>query len=133
MSERCPFGEGLQRYWDRLSPREREMSLDEEALYSLAPQEVGLEIAAEIPGRSVIDAFCGAGGLAIALARKGKRVIAIDLDPARLEMARRNADLFGIEKQIEFVAGDASSRLPTMSADAVLLDPPWGGPDYWKA
>ena len=44
-SELCPFGNSLQHYWDRLSPKERNMSLDEEALYSLTPQVIAAEIA----------------------------------------------------------------------------------------
>ena len=126
----CPFGDEFQRYWDRLSDVEHRMELDEEALYSLTPQRVAEQIVAQVPGNTVIDAFCGAGGLTIALARRGKRVLAVDVSTTRLEMARSNARLFGVADRIDFHAGDALDLLPRLSADAVLLDPPWGGPDY---
>lgn len=129
----CPFGENLQRYWDRLSSLERRMALDQEALYSLTPQSVAEEIAAQVPGNTVIDAFCGAGGLTIALARQGKQVIAIDRSTERLDMARTNARLFGVAEDVEFHAGDAPGLLPELTADAVVLDPPWGGPNYAAA
>ncbi len=121
----------LQKYLDRLSPLEQKMQFDDEGLYSLTPQEVGETIAKRISGKLVIDAFCGVGGIAIALARAGKKVIAVDLNLRRLAMARYNAELFGVEGQIEFRNQDFL-RMGERPADAVFLDPPWGGPDYSK-
>ena len=51
------------------------MSLDEEALYSIAPQVIGEQIVSHIKVKSVLDAFCGAGGLSIALAKAGKDAV----------------------------------------------------------
>ncbi len=129
----CPFGSRLQHYWERLSPKERLMSLDEEALYSLALLEVAKEIAKATPGNSVADAFCGAGGLSIAMALQGKHVVSIDSSAERLEMARENASLFNVDASIEFITGDCVEILPTIDTDTVLLDPPWGGTDYSQA
>jgi len=126
----CPLGPHLQHYWDRLSEMEKKMELDEEGLFSLALQPVALEIAMKTPGKVVVDAFCGAGGMAIGFARRGKRVIAVDDNKARLSMAKRNAALFGVEGAIDFLLGDALGILPTLKADAIFLDPPWGGTDY---
>lgn len=128
----CPFGEHLAKYWHKLSPMERTMRLDPEGLYSLALQEVALPIARKVAGRTVVDAFCGAGGFTIALARASKRVIAIDRDPARLEMARHNVGLWKVGGRVEFHLGDARDLVPGFKGrcDAILLDPPWGGPDY---
>ncbi|MEM8953386.1 MAG: methyltransferase domain-containing protein [Verrucomicrobiota bacterium] len=131
-SESCPFGPSLERYWGRLSSEERRFSLDEEALYSLAIQEVALEISDAILGESVVDAFCGAGGLSIAMARRGKRVIAIDCSAERIRMARENAMVFEVEGEIEFICGDALQLVPALEADAILLDPPWGGTGYGR-
>ncbi len=128
----CPFGADLQKYWDRLSPRERLMSLDREALYSLTIQSVARDIAMKLRGETVLDPFCGAGGNVIAFAQAGKRVLASDKNPERLALAARNADLFGVSHLISFDIGDAVKVLETCSADAVYLDPPWGGPDYWQ-
>jgi trimethylguanosine synthase len=82
----------------------------------------------------VLDAFCGAGGNAIGFARAGKRVIAVEMDSQRLDMARTNARAFGVEERIQFVLGDAVKVLtnPSYQFDCVFFDPPWGGPDYPK-
>lgn len=128
----APFGPSLQRYWDRLSVAERGMRLDAEALYSLVVQPVALETAARTPGTHVLDAFCGAGGSAIGFARAGKRVTAIEIDPARLAMARENASLFGVADRIDFLEGDALALIPSIPADSIFLAPPWGGPAYTR-
>lgn len=130
MQHACPLGPSLQKYWDRLSPQERRMQLDAEALYSLIIQPLALQTASITPGDHVIDAFCGAGGSAIGFARSGKRVTAIELEPKRLAMAKHNAALFGVQERIEFIHGDSLQLIPTLSADAIFLAPPWGGPEY---
>ncbi len=128
----CPLGKQYQHYWDRLSVKEREMQFDEEGLFSLAPQKVALEIAQNTPGSTVVDAFCGVGGSAIGFAISGKNVIAIDSDAARSEMAKYNADIFGVSSNIEFIEGNCLEILPTLKPDSIFLDPPWGGTDYGK-
>jgi len=101
--------------------------LDEEGRYSLSSRELAAEQAAHFPGPTVVDAFCGCGGDSIALARRGLRVLAIELDPARLALARRNAAALGVE--LDLRQGDARALLPTLPAGSGLfLDPPWGGP-----
>lgn len=57
-------------------------------------------------------------------------MIAIDIDPAKIELARNNARVYGVEDRIEFVVGDFLQLAPTLKADVVFLSPPWGGPDY---
>ncbi len=109
------------------------MMLDEEGLFSLALESVALDIAEKTPGDVVVDAFCGAGGSSIGFARKGKRVISIDNNAQRLDMARYNASIFGVSNNIEFIHGDCRDMFPTLKADTVFLDPPWGGTDYNKA
>lgn len=128
----CPLGPSMQKYWDRLSPQEKQMQLDKEALYSLVIQPAALRTAALTPGDHVIDLFCGAGGSAIGFARSGKRVTAIELNPERLEMARHNAKLFGVQDHIEFINDDSVKLFPSLRADSVFLSPPWGGPEYTK-
>jgi len=132
LTNECPLGPALQKYWDRLSAIERKMKLDAEALYSLVIQESAVATALKTPGNHIIDPFCGAGGTAIGYARAGKTVTAIELDPVRLEMAKYNAALFGVADKIEFIQGDALEIWPRVSADVVFLSPPWGGPSYSK-
>ncbi len=127
----CPLGTAYQRYWEKLSLDERQMQLDAEGLYSMDLQEVALRLALHISSPRVVDAFCGIGGAAIAFARAGKSVQAIEIDPSRLDMARHNAQLFRVEDRIRFQQGDAMHLLRP-SDSALYLDPPWGGPTYGK-
>jgi 23S rRNA G2445 N2-methylase RlmL len=56
-------------------------------------------------------------------------VIAIDIDPKKIEIARHNAELYGVADRIQFIIGDYFTLAPTLKADVVFLSPPWGGPD----
>jgi ubiquinone/menaquinone biosynthesis C-methylase UbiE len=73
-----------------------------------------------LPGESVLDVATGTGVVAITAARAGARVTALDLTPALLEEARRNAALAGLP-EIGWSEGDAES-LPYADAsfDVVL-------------
>lgn len=51
----------------------------------------------------------------------------------KIEIARHNAAVYGVENHIEFIQGDFLKVGPTLSADVVFLSPPWGGPDYLTA
>ena len=108
--------------------------LDDEGKVSLTPEQLALRLAKRVRGKRVIDATCGAGGNAIAFARAGCDVIAIDSDRGRLQLARHNARIYGVHKQIEFVHGDARELVPKLShtaVDVLHIDPPWGV-DYNK-
>ena len=46
-------------------------------------------------------------------------------------MARRNAQIYGVEDRIEFIVGDSLKIIPELtSAEVIFLSPPWGGPAY---
>lgn len=57
-------------------------------------------------------------------------VIAIDIDPLKIELARNNARVYGVEERIEFIVGDFTKLANHLRADVVFLSPPWGGPEY---
>lgn len=62
----------------------------------------------DLSGRTVLDAGCGAGGLALALAARGAQVLAVDLSPSMVAIGRgrvREEDPVAAER-IEFAAGD---------------------------
>ncbi|MFH9547130.1 methyltransferase domain-containing protein [Streptomyces sp. NPDC051445] len=71
---------------------------------------------------SVADLCCGIGGDAIALARAGIRVLAVDRDPATAEAARANADALGLSGLIEVREADVT-EVDTGGYDAVFVDP----------
>lgn len=57
-------------------------------------------------------------------------VIAIDIDPIKIDLARNNAEIYGVADRIEFIIGDYYALAPSLKADVVFLSPPWGGPKY---
>ncbi|MFF4348006.1 methyltransferase domain-containing protein [Streptomyces sp. NPDC001530] len=72
--------------------------------------------------RSVADLCCGIGGDAIALARAGIRVLAVDRDPLTVAVARANADALGLADLIEVREADVTDE-DTAPYDAVFVDP----------
>ena len=54
-------------------------------------------------------------------------MIAVDICPERVELARFNAGVYGVQDRIQFVVGDFFELAPRLRADAVFLSPPWGG------
>jgi SAM-dependent methyltransferase len=71
---------------------------------------------------SVADLCCGIGGDAIALARAGIRVLAVDRDPATAGAARANAEALGLAELIEVREADVTD-VDTAGYDAVFVDP----------
>ena len=53
-----------------------------------------------------LDAFCGVGGNAIQFAKTCNKVVAIDIDPIKIDAAKNNAKIYGVEDKIEFIVGD---------------------------
>ncbi|CAK5273807.1 unnamed protein product [Mycena citricolor] len=113
--------------------------LDEEGWYSVTPERVADHIAERCRCGTILDAFCGVGGNAIAFAKTCERVIAMDVSPTRLALARHNAQIYGVADRIEFILGDyvsfAEAHLSTSAKsprkiDVIFLSPPWGGPGY---
>ncbi|MCZ4513476.1 methyltransferase domain-containing protein [Streptomyces sp. ActVer] len=76
----------------------------------------------ELGVRSVADLCCGIGGDAIALARAGIRVLAVDRDPLAAAVARANADALGLGELIEVREADVT-EVATAAYDAVFVDP----------
>ncbi|MCA9566440.1 MAG: methyltransferase domain-containing protein [Myxococcales bacterium] len=103
--------------------------VDEDGRAFLTSEKLAMSIARRAHAESVVDATCGCGGNAIAFARMGMRVTAIDTSVERLGHAVHNARLYGVEERITFLHGDARDLLPTLDAEMCFLDPPWGEPD----
>ncbi|MET9440071.1 class I SAM-dependent methyltransferase [Streptomyces sp. NPDC006610] len=76
----------------------------------------------ELGVTSVADLCCGIGGDAIALARAGIRVLAVDRDPLTAAAARANAEALGLADLIEVREADVT-EVDTAPYDAVFVDP----------
>ncbi|MGW1715837.1 THUMP-like domain-containing protein [Streptomyces sp. NPDC002156] len=76
----------------------------------------------ELGVTSVADLCCGIGGDAIALARAGVRVLAVDRDPLTVAVARANAEALGIGELVEVREADVAD-VDTSAYDALFVDP----------
>ncbi len=81
-----------------------------------------------IEGRRVCDLGCGTGILACGAALLGaSTVTGLDIDPAAIEVARRNAGMLGAS--VEFLAADVRSPdvdWAGLACDTVVMNPPFG-------
>ena len=60
----------------------------------------------DLRGRRVLDAGCGTGALAAEVARRGADVVAIDLSPKLVELARQRMPKSLSHGSLEFLSGD---------------------------
>lgn len=70
---------------------------------------------------TVMDLTCGLGANAIFLADQVKKVVAVDLEVEKINCAKENALVYGVDDKIEFIVGDA--YLNIKKVDAFFLDP----------
>lgn len=78
----------------------------------------------EYSGDTALDMTCGLGVDALALSRKFTRVIAVEIDPLRADIARWNFGLLSA-KNIEVVCSSAQEYLAHMTegVDLIYIDP----------
>lgn len=87
--------------------------------------EVAAHRAARIAAAGVtraVDLCCGIGGDALALARAGVRVVAVDLDPLACAVAEANAAALGVADLVEVRCEDVT-KVALDGFDAAFLDP----------
>ncbi|OWM80719.1 hypothetical protein CDL15_Pgr006749 [Punica granatum] len=108
------------------------VKLDEEGWFSVTPEPIANHHALRCGSNAIIDGFTGVGGNAIQFAKCAKHVIAVDIDPKKIEYANHNAVIYEVDDRIDFVRGDFFLLAPRLKADTVFLSPPWGGPNYKK-
>ncbi|GAA2329960.1 class I SAM-dependent methyltransferase [Streptomyces cuspidosporus] len=77
---------------------------------------------AELGVRRVADLCCGIGGDAVALARAGISVLAVDRDPLTCAVVRANAETLGLSELIEVRHADVA-EIDTSRYDAIFVDP----------
>lgn len=89
-------------------------------------QATGERIARYIASRfkkdwTVMDLTCGLGANAIFLADQVKKVVAVDLEAEKINCAKENAAVYGVNNKIKFIVGDAFLNINQV--DAFFLDP----------
>ena len=76
----------------------------------------------------VADVGTGSGCLALAIAKRHEtaRVLAIDLSPEALELARKNAETLGLSDRVQFRLGDLLEPVAHEGPfDAIVSNPPY--------
>ena len=80
--------------------------------------------------KKVLDLYCGIGISSLLLAKSGKKVIGVELNPISIELAKQNAQQNHIEGS-EFICDSAegSTRkiLKSFTPDTLILNPPKAG------
>jgi SAM-dependent methyltransferase len=105
--------------WDRLAARRGEAGSAFTVQFGPdLPTEADLRLCGELKGRRVLDIGCGAGENAVAMARQGAHVIAIDVSSAQLALGRKLAEI--AEVRVEWHQGDAAD-LAFLRADSIDL------------
>ena len=112
----------------QLSPRSfYQVNRDQaEVLYGKA-----LEQAQLTGNETVLDLYCGTGTITLALSRKAKQVVGVEIIPAAIEDAKENAKRNGIENA-EFFCADAAQAAKKFAdegrtPDVIVVDPPRKG------
>ena len=112
-------------------------ALDGEGRLGLTPEPIARAQARAITTPEVIEGYGGCGGNTVAFVEAGLRVIAVERDRGRQELARQNLARRGLLGQVELIVGEVEQLLPRLQAAhpqaAVFLDPPWGGADWDRA
>ena len=90
-----------------------------------------IELAQLSKDDSVLDAYCGIGTIGIVASRKAKEVHAVELNPAAIRDAKKNAALNGVTN-IRFTAADSKDYARQLADDGVkidvaFIDPPRAG------
>ena len=98
-----------------------------EVLYKLAGEY------AQCAGKTVLDLYCGAGSIGLAVARDAARLIGSDIVPSAVENARTNAVKNGVSNT-RYICGDAKDVARQLAQeglrpDVIVTDPPRKGMD----
>jgi len=132
---------GKQEFWglefevtpDVLIPRPETEHVIEVALDRLAVRELraGRPRKNDGDGWTIADIGTGTGCIVVALAKElpGAHFLAVDVSPAALQVARRNAARHGASNRIQFIESnlfDAVGRSP-LSFDLIVSNPPYVG------
>jgi release factor glutamine methyltransferase len=138
--ERRLSGEPLQHITGEAAFRQLTLKVDRRALIPRPETEglveVGLRLMGSQERAEVLDAGTGSGAIALSLAmeRPTWHILAADASPAALELARENAERYGLA-QVEWMEADITNlrfwrSLPPL--DMVISNPPYVAEAEWE-
>jgi ribosomal protein L3 glutamine methyltransferase len=94
-----------------------ELLLDQLAPWVQDPHQVG----------QILELCTGSGCLSIIAAEvfPNAKIIAADISPAALEVARKNVDTYGLQQRIRLLESDLFTQVPKKKFDLILVNPPY--------
>jgi len=101
-------------------------TLQAERLFGLVQEYAGLS-----GDETVVDLYCGTGAISLLLAKRARKVYGIEVAPAAIADAQRNAKANGIDN-CQFIQGEVRFSLPELirqglRAEVAVADPPRAG------
>lgn len=102
-----PAPVGSREYFDQVEQRK----------YTVEPHIPGFAEFQRWSGRRVLEVGCGIGTDTMNFARAGARVTAVDLSGESIEVARKRAEVFGLQEQIRFYEANAEQLTGTVPVE----------------
>ena len=104
---------------------EKPLYSDKDGIRFATPKAVAQYRAKRLKCKTLADISCGIGGQTIFFAKECEIVYAVEIDPKKIEYARKNCELHDIDN-VEFICGDALSpdvieHIPKV--DVIFSDP----------
>jgi len=106
-----PAPVGTKDYFDQVEARK----------YFVEPHIAGFAEFERWRGKKVLEIGCGIGTDTINFARHGATVTTVDLSERSIELARKRAAVFGVERQIQFCGGNAEELTQFVPVEAYDL------------
>jgi len=106
-----PAPVGTKDYFDQVEARK----------YFVEPHIPGFAEFERWRGKKVLEIGCGIGTDTINFARHGATVTTVDLSERSIELARKRAAVFGVERQIQFYGGNAEELTQFVPVEAYDL------------
>lgn len=98
---------------------------NKDGLQLSTPEIAAKYIAKRLKTDIIADLGCGIGGQVIFFAKECKKVYAVERDPVKIEYAKKNCELYGVDN-VEFILGDALSletRDKISDSEIIFSDP----------
>ena len=115
----------------------QDLRMTPEGLYSVTKRIDGERLIAFLHGmipdlgkKTVTDATACVGSDTLLFSLHFKKVESIELKRHNMAALQNNVDVFGASN-VTLHEGDAT-RIFNWKTDVLYVDPPWGGPDYYK-